>query len=371
MLYVSIAFVVSAVFTLLTLRFGHWHARFTSDHDMTGVQKYHVRPVPRVGGVSIFVAMLVVCVAAAWREPYLLKQLFLLLLASLPAFIGGLVEDVTKRVRASVRLLLAMAAGGLGYYLLGAAVVRLDIIGVDWLLQFTAISVLCTMIAVGGAANAINIIDGYNGLAAVVSVMILAGLAYVSFYLGDRLLVVMSVGMIGAIGGFLIWNYPRGLIFLGDGGAYFIGFIIGELSVLLLYRHPDVSAWFPLLLCIYPVFETLFSIYRKRWLRGRSPGMPDGVHLHMLVYKRLVRWAIGSSAVKDKVQRNAMTSPYLWALSSLAVIPAVCFWQYQYVLIGFAALFSFVYLSLYRTLVRFASPRWLMVKKEVDESECK
>jgi len=371
MLYVSIAFIASAVFTLLTLRFGHWHARFTADHDMTGVQKYHVRPVPRIGGVSLFVAMMIVCGAAAWREPYLLKQLSLLLLASLPAFIGGLIEDVTKRVRASVRLVLAMAAGGLGYYLLGAAVVRLDIIGVDWLLQFAAVSLLCTMIAVGGAANAINIIDGYNGLAAVVSVMILAGLAYVSYYLGDRLLVVASVGMIGAIGGFLIWNYPRGLIFLGDGGAYFIGFIIGELSVLLLYRHPDVSAWFPLLLCIYPVFETLFSIYRKRWLRGRSPGMPDGVHLHMLVYKRLVRWAIGSSEVKDKVQRNAMTSPYLWALSSLAVIPAVCFWQYEYVLMTFAALFSIIYLSLYRTLVRFASPRWLMVKKEADESECK
>lgn len=368
MLYVSIAFIASAVLTLLTLRFGHWHARYTADTDMTGVQKYHVRPVPRVGGISLFFAMLVVCGAAAWREPYLVHQLLLLLLAGLPAFAGGLAEDLTKKVRASVRLLLAMAAGALGYYLLGAAVVRLDIIGVDWLLQFTAISVICTMIAVGGAANAINIIDGYNGLAAVVSVMILAGLAYVSYYLGDRLLVVASVGMMGAIGGFLIWNYPRGLIFLGDGGAYFIGFIIGELSVLLLYRHPDVSAWFPLLLCIYPVFETLFSIYRKRWLRGRSPGMPDGVHLHMLVYKRLVRWAIGSTEVKDKVQRNAMTSPYLWALSSLAVIPAVLFWQYEYVLIIFVVLFSITYLSLYRTLVRFASPRWLMVKKGANKS---
>jgi len=366
MLYVSIAFLVSAAITLLTLRYGHLHARYTADSDMTGVQKYHVRPVPRVEGIALVVAMLVVAGAAAWREPALLKPLLLLLLAGMPAFLGGLAEDLTKRVRALVRLLLAMLAGALGYYLLDAAVVRLDIIGVDWLLQFWAISLVCTMIAVGGAANAINIIDGYNGLAAVVSAMILAGMAYVSYYLGDRLLVVASVGMMGAIGGFLIWNYPRGLIFLGDGGAYFIGFMIGELSVLMLYRHPEVSAWFPLLLCIYPVFETLFSIYRKRWLRGRSPGVPDGVHLHMLVYKRLVRWAIGSTEARHKIQRNAMTSPYLWVLSSLAVIPAVLFWQYEYVLMGFVALFSVVYLLLYRTLVRFATPRWLMVKKEVD-----
>jgi UDP-N-acetylmuramyl pentapeptide phosphotransferase/UDP-N-acetylglucosamine-1-phosphate transferase len=363
MLYVSIAFIASTIFTLLTLRYGHLHARFTSDTDMTGVQKYHVRPVPRVGGIALVVGMLFVCAAAAWREPALVQSLLLLLLASVPAFLGGLAEDLSKRVRASVRLLLAMLAGALGYYLLGGAVVRLDIVGVDWLLQFWIVSLVCTMIAVGGAANAINIIDGYNGLAAVVSAMILAGMAYVSYYLGDRLLVVASVGMIGAIGGFLIWNYPRGLIFLGDGGAYFIGFMIGELSVLMLYRHPNVSAWFPLLLCIYPVFETLFSIYRKRWLRGRSPGMPDGVHLHMLVYKRLVRWAIGSSLARHKVQRNAMTSPYLWVLSSLAVIPAVLFWQYEYVLMGFVLLFSVIYLALYRTLVRFASPRWLMVKK--------
>lgn len=367
MIYVSLAFIASAIFTLLTLRFGHLHSRYTADSDMTGVQKYHVRPVPRVGGIALVVAMVAVCGVAAWREPYLRSQLWLLVFAGLPAFVGGLAEDLTKKVRPLIRLALAMGAGAAGYYLLGAAVVRLDIVGVDWLLQFSAVSLICTMIAVGGAANAINIIDGYNGLAAVISVMILAGLAYVSYYLGDRLLVVASVGMIGAIGGFLIWNYPKGLIFLGDGGAYFIGFMIGELSILLLYRHPDVSAWFPLLLCIYPVFETLFSIYRKRWLRGRSPGMPDGVHLHMLVYKRLVRWAIGSTAVKHKVQRNAMTSPYLWVLSSLAVIPAVLFWQYEYVLMAFVIVFSIIYLALYRTLVRFASPRWLMVKKEANK----
>lgn len=85
--------------------------------------------------------------------------------------------------------------------------------------------------------------------------MIFAGFSYVSYYLGDRLLLITSVGMIGAIVGFLVWNYPRGLIFLGDGGAYFIGFMIGAVSVLMLARHPEVSAWFPLLLCIYPVLR--------------------------------------------------------------------------------------------------------------------
>lgn len=285
-------------------------------------------------------------------------------MASLPVFIGGLVEDISKKVRARVRLSLALCSGALAYYWLGAAITRLDIVGLDWILQFGAVSFLISIFAMAGAANAINIIDGYNGLASVVSAMILAGLAYVSFYLGDRLLLVAAVGMLGAIGGFLIWNYPRGLIFLGDGGAYFIGFMIGALSVLMLARHPQVSAWFPLLLCIYPVFETLFSIYRKKLVRGKSPGAPDGVHLHMLVYKRMVRWAVGSSEARLITQRNAMTSPYLWVLSSMGTIPAVLFWQNQWILMAFVVLFSVSYVELYRRLVLFHMPRWLVLQKK-------
>ena len=363
MIYIVTAFLTSLVVTLLVVRYSHLHAQFTADSDLTGVQKFHTRPVPRVGGVALLVALLVIWGLLWFTEREQFKEFGLLIVASLLAFAGGLAEDLTKKVRASVRLVLAMLAGGVGYYLLDGAITRIDIIGLDWLLQFGVFSLIFTMFAVGGAANAVNIIDGYNSLAAFVSATIFAGFAYVSFYLGDRLLLVSSVAMLGAIGGFFVWNYPKGLIFLGDGGAYLIGFMIGEISVLMLARHPIVSAWFPLLICVYPVFETLFSIYRKRLLRGGSPGMPDGVHLHMLVYRRLVRWAVGSRDEKRQVQRNAMTSPYLWLLSSLAVIPAVLFWQQQTVLMIFVFLFAVTYVSLYRAVVRFETPRWLVLTK--------
>lgn len=363
MLYLLVAFLVSMVITTLLVRFNRLHGRYTFDHQTEGVQKYHDKPVPRVGGIALVSAMFFIVALAIWREPTLSQEPLAVLLVGMPAFLGGLAEDLTKRVRVLVRLGLAMLSGAAAYYYCGAMLTRLDIIGVDWLLQFAAISLVCTMIAIAGAANAINIIDGYNGLAAVVSIMIFAGFAYVSYYLGDRLLLVLAVGMMGAVAGFLVWNYPRGLIFLGDGGAYFIGFMIGVISVLMLVRHPDVSAWFPLLLCIYPVFETIFSIYRKKLLRGQSPGMPDGVHLHMLIYKRLVRWAVGSPDSRHKTQRNAMTSPYLWLLSSFAVIPAVLFWQHEWVLMFFVAAFSVTYVILYRRLVLFRMPKWLVIKK--------
>lgn len=365
MVYLLTTFLVSLTLTVILVRYKNLHSRYTADSDLAGVQKYHVLPVPRVGGAALVLAMLASGIPLWFREPHLAAPMLLIWACSLPAFIGGLAEDLTKKVSVKLRFLFIVVSGLLVYGLVEAHLTRLNILGVDWLLQFAVISFVATLIAVSGAVNAINIIDGYNGLAAVVSMLIFAGFAYVAFYLGDRLLLVLSVSMIGAICGFLIWNYPHGLIFLGDGGAYFIGYMVGVVSLLLLARHPNVSAWFPLLLCFYPVFETLFSIYRKAVLRGKSPTVPDRVHLHMLIYKRVVRWAeVGPGERRSKTQRNAMTSPFLWVFSSLASIPAVLFWKNEPVLIGFTALFVAAYLLLYRALVRFRVPKWMVVKKK-------
>lgn len=357
-----LSFIVSLITTFFVIRFEHVHSRFSADHDLSGVQKFHAVPVPRIGGVGLMLA-LATCVPLLWgKGAPELQGYGYMLLASLPAFFGGFAEDITKRVGALQRLLMTMLAAGVGVFLLDA---KLDHLGVPWLddaLAIAPVAILFTMIAVGGIANAINIVDGYNGLAGVMSVLIFLSLAYVSFLVRDMLLWTVSIASVGALLGFLLWNFPRGLIFLGDGGAYLIGFLIGEISVLLVMRNPTVSPWFPFLLVIYPIFETLFSIYRKKFIRGMSPGVPDGVHLHMLVYKRLVRWAVGSKLPHHRIQRNAMTAPYLWVLCSLGVFPAVLFWNNTPVLLGFVALFVLSYTWLYRNIVRFKSPRWMVLR---------
>lgn len=350
------AFVISIICTLLIMRYGHLHAHLSSDSDFSGVQKFHRHAALRIGGLGIMVALLGCGVWLLWWRPEVGQPFLLLLLASLPAFAGGLVEDVTKRVGVLARLGLTMGAALLGFWLLNAALTRVGIPLVDDLLRYGVVALLFTAVAVAGVANAINIIDGFNGLAGMVSVMILAALGYVAYVLGDHLLWNVCIASVGAILGFFVWNYPRGLIFMGDGGAYLIGFLIGEVSVLLVARHPEVSPWFPLLLVIYPVFETLFSIYRKKFLRGMSPGMPDGLHLHMLVFKRLVRWATGDCP-KALARRNAATSPYLWLLCSLSIIPALLFWRHSGLLIFFTLVFSVGYVWLYRSIVKFRSPR--------------
>jgi hypothetical protein len=95
-----------------------------------------------------------------------------------------------------------------------------------------------------------------------------------------------------------------------------------------------------------------------------SPGIPDGVHLHMLVYKRLMRWAVGTKHAHDLTRRNSLTSPYLWLLCLVAVIPATLFWRHTVHLFVFVVLFALTYVWLYLSIVRFKVPRWMVVRKE-------
>lgn len=297
---------------------------------------------------------------------YLTKSLMpvLLIIASVPAFGAGLLEDVTKRVGPGVRLLATFFAAVLAYFLLDAGLSRLGIPGVDHVLQQSGLlALLLTVVAVGGVAHAVNIIDGYNGLSGVVAIFIFLAIAYVAFKVQDAELMGLCFAMIGAIAGLLFWNFPRGLIFAGDGGAYLVGFMIAEVSVLLVQRHAEVSPWFPLLCVIYPVFETVFSMYRRKFLQHRAIGYPDALHLHQIIYKRVVLWMVGSKDAAHLTQRNSLTSPYLWALSSLSVVPAMLFWNNTPVLIGFVLAFIFSYVRLYRMIVRFRTPRWMLLRK--------
>ena len=185
----------------------------------------------------------------------------------------------------------------------------------------------------------------------------------VGFQVDDLTVAWLALAGVGALFGFFVWNFPAGLIFLGDGGAYFLGFYIAELGILLLHRNPTVSPMFPLLLCIYPVFETVFSIYRRRFLRAMPPSMPDGIHLHSLIYRRVMRWAVGNRSAKALTRRNSMTSPYLWLLCMFAAIPSVLFWDNTAVLAVLILVFGVSYVALYWRIVRFKSPRWMVFRR--------
>ncbi len=272
---------------------------------------------------------------------------------------AGVYEDLTQRLPARHRLLLTLIAAVAATWLLDLSVPRLGIAVLDvWWASTPWLGVALAVFALSGLPHAFNLIDGYNGLAGTVALICCFALAYVAIQVGDRQLAAMVLVMAGATAGFLAWNYPRGLIFAGDGGAYLWGLVIAISCVLLVMRHAQVSPWFFVLLLIYPVWETLFSIYRKS-VRGQSPGLADALHFHQLIYRRIVRGAFGDDEARHMLMRNNRTSPYLWGFTVLTVTPAVLFWSNTMILMGFTALFIVSYVWAYFTIVRFKVPRWL------------
>ena len=362
MLSTIVSFFIALFVTMLIVRFAHKSTRML-DFDLKSVQKIHAMPVPRIGGLGIYLASVAGCLTLFLQRPEAGLWTGTLLFAGFAAFGCGIVEDFTKNMSPRRRLVLTMVSATAAFFLLDAAVVRVDIPVVDLCLSYVWLSLPLTIFAVAGVANAVNIIDGFNGLAGAVTMFMLLSLAYVAFQVGDTHVMSAALIMVGAIAGFLIWNYPHGLIFMGDGGAYFIGFMLAELVVLLIARNPSVSAWYAVLLLIYPVVETIFSIYRRKFVRGVSPGLPDGIHLHMLIFKRLVRWTVGARDARALTRRNAMTSPYLWLLSAMAVIPATLFWSNTWILAVMCFVFISSYMWLYAQIVRFNVPAWLILRK--------
>jgi UDP-N-acetylmuramyl pentapeptide phosphotransferase/UDP-N-acetylglucosamine-1-phosphate transferase len=248
--------------------------------------------------------------------------------------------------------MLTMAAAAIGVVLLGAVIPRLDVPGFDTLLRWLPFAIAFTAFAVGGVANSMNIIDGYNGLAAGSAVIVLAAMAGLSAMLGDAFLMTSAFAMIGALLGFLAWNYPKGKIFLGDGGAYLLGFWLGELSVLIVVRHPEVSPWFPMLLLVYPIFETLYSMYRRKIVEGHSPGQPDRMHLHQVIYLRLRRNTSGkNSTPAAAIRLNNGVAPFGWLFTLICAIPAMLFWRETPWLVASSILFCVAYLLIYHRLV--------------------
>jgi UDP-N-acetylmuramyl pentapeptide phosphotransferase/UDP-N-acetylglucosamine-1-phosphate transferase len=246
--------------------------------------------------------------------------------------------------------MLTMAAAAIGVVLLGAVIPRLDVPGFDSLLRWSPFAIAFTAFAVGGVANSINIIDGYNGLAAGHAVIVLAAIAWVSALVGDSFLLVSALAMIGALLGFLAWNYPMGKVFLGDGGAYLLGFWVGELSVLLVVRHSEVSPWFPMLLLVYPIFETLYSMYRRKIVQGLSPGQPDNLHMHQVIYMRVKSTQLDISDPTVLIRLNNRVAPIGWATTLFCALLAILFWKETHRLMAASLIFCAIYVVLYRLL---------------------
>ena len=337
------AFALSLVLCLALVLTQRWHGRYTHDH-LTGPQKFHRHKVPRIGGLAIGLAY----GFASFLLPRDLREIWISIgLAGLPALVAGLGEDLTRAVGVKWRLFATMVAGVIFALLTGYVMEKVDLPGVDWLLSFYFIALLFTGFSMGGIANAINIIAGFNGLAAGALLIMFGAFAWVALRVGDTLVFQLALLYAALVLGFFIVNFPMGKIFLGDGGAYFCGFLLASLGVLLPARNPEVSAWAAILICAYPVIETLASMRRKSRRSGHSVGQPDRVHFHMLAHRRYARRIVRRGPAH---LRNPATSLVTWMLPVMTSILVAFSYDNSVLSAIFFFCTAYIYGQIYRVM---------------------
>ena len=170
-------------------------------------------------------------------------------------------------------------------------------------------------------------------------------IAYLGYQNDDILVLQIALLFAASVAGFFVVNFPRGLLFLGDGGAYLNGYILGALAILLVERNEQITPLVLLVIFAYPIIELLFSICRKSFRKGHRPDQPDKVHFHMLVYRSYARkWA------RKKPNQNSIAGGLMLCFSALGFTFIAFFPLTRAACLTVFLVVLFVYLYLYKKM---------------------
>lgn len=288
--------------------------------DLGAVQSTHVRNTPRVGGIAIFAALLVSLTIAPGSE---INVYVNIISAAGILFAVGLFEDLGLNVPPKFRLLAAIVASFCAILMLGTWIPRTDIPVVDVLLKYWFVGAPVTLLITAGIANGFNLIDGVNGLAAFTAMSAALALCLIAGLAGYSSMVQFTTFLLAIIFGFFLMNYPFGLIFLGDAGAYTIGFVLSWCGIAILIYAPEVSPWALLLTMFWPICDMLMAIFRR--FRSKSEvSHPDRMHMHQMVMRAMEICMLGQS------NRNISNPLATLVLAPFIIIPpltGVYFWN--------------------------------------------
>ena len=317
---------------------------FNQEHmrlDIAAKQAQHTRPTPRVGGAAVVVSLLIVGILATKQ---LQLDLILALLPGLLVFVVGLREDIRRDVSPKVRLIAAFAAGALAVSLTGQTVHGLGLVHLDRIFGWFGLGVIVTLLWSAGSCHALNLIDGLNGLASGYAICAAAAFWVIGGYTQDTDIQTIALLLISALLGFFVLNWPLGLIFLGDAGAYVIGHVLAWLGILLIARNPEVVGFAVLLVMFWPVADTIFSIIRRVRLR-KATDQPDRLHFHHLVVRGL---ALAKPSGKSKVWGNSLATIVMMPLFIAPILGGVVFWDEPIRAFLVLGLFAGVFIITYR-----------------------
>lgn len=272
----SAGFLITALVTPLVVRMAH--ARGILDEP--GARKVHSRSVPRLGGVGIFVATVLLSGAALVAGPGvsggLVGQLAAGLAGGVLVFGLGLYDDV-RGLPATVKLLGQVMAAAL----VCACGLRVDTMAIGAsTVHFGPLAWPLTMLWIVGVINAVNMIDGLDGLATGVAAIAASALAFVVIRTGQPVTAVILLALLGSLTGFLLFNLYPAQIFLGDCGAMFVGFVLAIMSLMCGANSTAVPGLAIAVVALgFPIFDLVFSVVR-RLLYRRSIFAADRSHIH-------------------------------------------------------------------------------------------
>lgn len=245
-----------------------------------GVRKMQTTPVLRVGGLPLFVCFLTSYLfsifASSGQQAPMLGTAFLVLGSVM--FLLGFCDDLFH-LPAKVKLFVQIMVGVAAY----SAGMRIECVSNpfgDGSFELGGFSLILTMAWFVALPNLINLIDGMDGLAGGISLFLCATLAALGMLTGNMGLMILCVGLVGGLTGFLVFNLPPAKIYMGDGGAYLLGFVIAASSLISSNKGAIFGALLVVVIALgFPILDTVLAITRRA-LAGLPLMAPDARHLH-------------------------------------------------------------------------------------------
>jgi UDP-GlcNAc:undecaprenyl-phosphate GlcNAc-1-phosphate transferase len=274
-----VSLVISACTVALTL----FIARKKNWYDKIDERKIHQGNIPRLGGIGFAAAFLAVSIFIFIHFNIIpLSVYYIILFVAMYIILQFGVIDDFKSLKPRIKFLVQCAAA-LAVILSGFYYRRLFLVDIFGLKGMSWIGIPITFIFIVGLTNAVNIIDGVDGLAGGISALIALsyGLIY-AVYFNNEFTVFLSICLAASIGGFLLFNLPipKAKIFMGDGGSQFLGFVLALLPIIHRGNNKlELPLPYVVALLIIPVFDTIAAIWR-RVRDGRRIDSPDKLHIH-------------------------------------------------------------------------------------------
>lgn len=317
------SFIISTIFTLIFIKEKIIPNRYSNDH-IKGSQKIHNSNIKRIGGLPIILSIISMLVIYEFFFKLNVKyDLLIIYIYCNIIFFVGFTEDLVKDIKPRYRLLALFLITFLWLINYSESIQNTNIDFVDNIIKFEAFAIILTIICIISTLNATNMMDGANGLLTIFVIIVNVILLFYASHSKDLFLINFLLILIGTLLGFLVFNWPKGRIFLGDGGSYFLGSILSTVLIYMSNEPNNFNMLNALIIMIYPVWELTFTVFRRIYFSS-DVTQPDNLHLHTILHANIKKINLEK---KCNVNNNALTG---LIINIIALSPSIIFLIYKF-----------------------------------------